>query len=178
MSDLPLTDAQFYVNFFIAASILLTHFTWGSSKNRRASIFLLGIAVIWLLWTILLGSRSEIRFRDALVSLISYGAILFVVLSDQLIGGGAAWLTRKRGEKWTKEIDYFYLGLGAVGLGISLGQLNIVSDRLQLPGTLASVSLATALVLRAIKTRAEIAGWNKLPPAAPRLGPNSIEEAS
>jgi hypothetical protein len=30
--------------------------------------------------------------------------------------GLAAWLARKRGEKWVKELDYLYLAIGFVGV--------------------------------------------------------------
>jgi hypothetical protein len=61
----------------------------------------------------------------------------------------------------TKEIDYVYLVLGAFGLIASLGQLDIVSDKFATPSALGPFLVATAFVLRAIKTRAEIGGWNK-----------------
>jgi hypothetical protein len=164
MGDSPLSDSQFYLYLVLALGTVTLHFALGPSKSRRSSLLLLAMCGLWFVWSMSLGFRSEIKFRDALVGLISYCAILFVVLNELLMNGGSAWLIRKRGENWTREIDYVYLGLGAIGLMISISQLNIVSDKLQLPSTLGPVALATALILRTIKTRAEIGGWNKLPP--------------
>ena len=126
MGDSPLSDSQFYLYLLLALGIVTLHFALGPSKSRKSSLLLLAMCSLWFIWSMSLGFRNEIRFRDALIGLISYCAILFVVLSELLMSGGAAWLTRKRGENWTKEIDYVYLGLGAVGLMISIGQLSIV----------------------------------------------------
>jgi hypothetical protein len=84
-----------------------------------------------------------------------------VALSEALPRGPAAQLTSWRGERWTKELDYLYLGLGVLGLTMSLGKIENVSDKFDAPGTLGAGLVATTLVLRTIKTRAEIAGWNK-----------------
>jgi DMSO/TMAO reductase YedYZ heme-binding membrane subunit len=91
----------------------------------------------------------------------SYSVAVFVFLSEILMTSGAAWLSRMRGERWTKEIDYLYLGLGAFGLIASLSQLQNVSDKFIPPSILAPFLVATAIVLRAIKTRAEIGAWSK-----------------
>lgn len=163
VGDFPFSDRQFYVYLALALSLPITHFYFGKSRKPTASLLLFAMCLLWFVWCVALGLQSEIRFRDAFVGLLSYCSILFVALSELLMSGGATWLTKRRGENWVKEIDYLYLGLGAVGLFISLGQLASVSDKLSLPGTIGPVALATALTLRIVKTRAEIGGWNKLP---------------
>lgn len=161
--DIGLTDTQFYPNLILTLGAPAYHLLGGAGGSRK-SIVVLGILFLcWLLWLIALGFNNHIHFRDAWFAVVAYGSILFVLLSEILVGGGAEWLTRKRGEKWTKEIDYIYLALGAVGLILSVGQLQIVSDKPSLLPTIGPGVLVTALVLRLIKTRAEIAGWNKLP---------------
>ena len=117
--------------------------------------------LVWLIFLVYLSFQSGIRLRDVMLALASYSLALFVWCSEMLMNGGAAWLTRKRGERWTKEIDYVYLTLGVGGLITVLGQLQNVSDKLILPSMFAPFIVATAIVLRAIKTRAEIGGWNK-----------------
>jgi len=42
-------------------------------------------------------------------------------------------------------------------------RLNAVSDKISVPGTFTVLAVATAFVPRAIKARAEIGRWNKLP---------------
>jgi hypothetical protein len=77
--------------------------------------------------------------------------------------GTYSFMPRKRGEHWTKEIDYVYLGFGFLGLMASVGKLqNVPGNFNPLPGMLGPMLVATAIVLRVIKTRAEIAGWNKM----------------
>jgi hypothetical protein len=77
-------------------------------------------------------------------------------------------LTASRGDKWTKEMDYVYLTFAAVGVVWSIDRIDIVNDAIVLPSFYGPFLVAIALVIRALKTRAEIGGWNKpKPPAAP-----------
>jgi hypothetical protein len=154
-------DYTFYFDPLITVGIVPLHFWRGPSEGRLSRILLGIMLALWLLWFLSLGFYNEIRFRDVLLAVLCYSAVLFVFLSELLMKGGAAWLTKRRGEKWIKEIDYFYLALAAAGLAISIGQLQAVSDKISLPGTIGTLVLATAIVLRAIKTRADIGGWNR-----------------
>jgi hypothetical protein len=94
--------------------------------------------------------------------LISYGILLFIVLSESLLRGGAKWLTKVRGEKWLKEMDYVYLIVGVAGIFMSMNKIEILTGRIEGTDILASVTLMTAIVVRFIKTRADIGGWNTL----------------
>jgi hypothetical protein len=154
-------DLQFYVYLLTTVGTVPLHFWLGPSKSRLSRIMTGFMLAAWLLWFLGLGFYNEIRFRDVLLAVLCYSAVLFVFLSELLMKGGAAWLTKRRGEKWIKEIDYFYLALAAAGLVISIGQLQAVSDKISLPGTIGTLVLATAIVLRAIKTRTDIGGWNR-----------------
>jgi hypothetical protein len=75
--------------------------------------------------------------------------------------GLANSLTKLRGEKWVKEMDYFYLLIGAAGILMSVSRLEIISDRFSGLEILGPLVVTTALVIRLIKTRAEIGRWNK-----------------
>ena len=92
---------------------------------------------------------------------LSYGCVLFVLLSSALIHGGARYLTEKRGKNWVKEIDYFYLFFGGIGVFGMVNRLPVVSGKISTMEVVAPMVLMTAIVLRAIKTRAEIGGWNE-----------------
>jgi hypothetical protein len=96
-----------------------------------------------------------------LLFLIVYSVGLYIVLCDVLLYGLAKWLTKKRGEKWVKELDYFYLMLGAVGIVGSLNKIEFITGRYSKYDIIAPLILATAVVIRFIRTRAEIGGWNK-----------------
>jgi hypothetical protein len=97
-----------------------------------------------------------------MISLVlMYGVAVFVLLSRKIRGGWGARLTRWRGEKWIKELDYIYLTLGSAGILASINRLGFVTGRLEVGDLFAPLLLTTAVVLRFVKTRAEIGGWNK-----------------
>jgi hypothetical protein len=118
-------------------------------------------ACFWLLVLILWGLTPQFHLQEIEIILGYYSITLFVALSEILLSGGAAWLTQYRGENWTKEIDYFYLALAGVGLAMSVGRMSVEGKDLSLSATIGAAVVATALVLRVIKTRAEIGGWNR-----------------
>jgi hypothetical protein len=93
-----------------------------------------------------------------------------------LLAGLKTALTNWRDEKWAKEMDYVYLVLGAVGLAISTNRLDIVDQKLSMPEYFGPFVLATALVVRGLKTRVEINGWNK--PEIVYLAPSRAEPPS
>jgi hypothetical protein len=97
--------------------------------------------------------RDEVTFL--------YGTMLYVVLCDVLLRGGANYLTRTRGEKWVKELDYIYLALGVIGIVGLINRIDALDGRFSKFDLLAPMVLMTAVVVRFIKTRAEIGGWNK-----------------
>jgi hypothetical protein len=102
-----------------------------------------------------------VYIMDVFLIMGVYGITLYIVLCEILLQGVAQWLTKKRGEKWVKELDYFYLALGLVGILGSVNRIDRVSGRFSNVDILAPMVLVTAVVIRFIKTRAEIGGWNK-----------------
>lgn len=107
--------------------------------------------------------QPKIHYTHLIAATTVYATLLFVVLSEALLRGGAAYLTNQRGEKWVKELDYIYLGLGALGLAMSSNRLEAVDQKISVPEFIGPFVIATALIVRALKTRVEINGWNKLP---------------
>lgn len=118
-------------------------------------IMLFGLLVFTL-------NNQRVPYWVVVSFVFSYGALLYVMLSEMLLTGGARGLTKARGEQWPKELDYIYLAFGAFGLAHTLNRLEIVTDGVVYPTFLSTVLLTTALVVRLIKTRAEVNGWNKL----------------
>lgn len=65
-------------------------------------------------------------------------------------------------KRWSKELDYIYLSFAVVGLMISINKMEVIDHKMNLPDLLGPFFVATALAVRTLKTRVEIAGWNKI----------------
>lgn len=169
-------DYELYV-FGVAACVLLwVHFR---GKYEASIVGLVGLSValfgaLGYEVTFVLERSSSTLVDLALLS-FAYAVVLFVALSDFLKCGLASWLTAVRGDAWVKEIDYLYLALGAAGLVLSMNRYPTVTGRLEVSELFGPVVLITALVLRTIKTRAEIAGWNK-PEFKSKLRPVMVDD--
>lgn len=161
-SEFGMHTWAFWLNILVCASIIIGHRLFDAPKSAKSIIVMGLMMLIWFVWSFGLGFFSEIRIRDVFAGLLSYCACLFVFLSDLLRYNLASYLTAKRDEKWVKEIDYVYLVLGGFGLLLSVEQIKNAVDKISLPTTLGLLAVATALVLRAVKTRAEIGNWNKI----------------
>jgi hypothetical protein len=149
------------VLYFGAAFILVLHF-FGQS---RVFVFVIIIATMGVtsaaIFIVLSQAPEPIRFALIAAMLVLYGAALFVLLCDAMLWGFAKFLTAKRGEKWTKEMDYVYLTIGAAGILASINRIEFLTGRFERADILAPLVLATAVVIRFVKTRAEIGEWNK-----------------
>ena len=113
------------------------------------------------LFVVLFYNPEPIALSLLIAVLFLYGAVLFVWLSDALLGRLGKYLTKQRGEKWTKEMDYVYLAIGVLGILASVNRIEFVTGRFERSDILAPLFLVTAVVIRIIKTRAEIGGWNR-----------------
>ena len=148
-------------------------FTWHlarqslSSPISRTCYYIVTSIYFLLLFTFFVdfSESTKIKFVYIVGATFVYGAFLFLVLSETMISGLALTLTKWRGEVWVKELDYVYLLLGACGLAMSTNRLDIVNEKMSLPEYVGPFVLATALVIRAIKTRVEINGWHKRRPS-------------
>jgi hypothetical protein len=116
----------------------------------------LGLRIVFVV------NARRISFYDLTVWTIGYGAILFVFLSELLLAGGAQKLTRWFTPLWVKKLDYWYLAFAMVGLAWTINRLESVNQKIAVNDFAGPYVVATALVIRAIKTRAEINEWNKL----------------
>lgn len=74
-------------------------------------------------------------------------------------------LTERRGEKWVKELDYIYLLLGVAGLVMAVSRIEGIKGRIEGYEIAGPLVLGVAIAIRFIKTRDEVAEWNKLPTA-------------
>ena len=105
-------------------------------------------------------SIGSISLTQMLIVTFGYATALY---GEILLHGVAERLTIKRGEKWVKELDYSYLSLGSVGIIGAINRSDAVTDRITKADLFVPAITATAIVVRFIKTRAEISGWNRLP---------------
>lgn len=116
------------VVLIFAIGVLIIHF---ASRRRLDTMFIVVLAILALLILLLFGalaySQEPTPFVRVASVLIVYGAALFVILSELLPRGFAKFLTSKRGEKWTKEMDYFYLTLGILEIIGSLGKIQFLT---------------------------------------------------
>jgi hypothetical protein len=147
---------------FGAAIILEIHFRF-KGRGRWFMVLLITSLVIASSFIFIVLSRKPeaIPFKSIASALLIYGVGLFVILCELMLWRFARYLTVKRGEKWVKEMDYLYLSIGALGILASMNRVDFLTGRLEGTDILAPLVLATAVVIRFIKTRAEIAGWNK-----------------
>jgi hypothetical protein len=144
-----------------AIFIIAVHFY---SKKTTFPVFLLAIffVTILLFFVILAIAPEPIAFGRFAAVLFLYGVLSFVILSTILQSGLAAWLTRKRGEQWVKELDYLYLAIGSIGVLATVNRLPFITNNIEAGDLIAPIIITTAIVIRFIKTRAEIGGWNKV----------------
>lgn len=160
---------QWYLVIFALINLLILlffHFglrRWIRRKRYRFGYFLLLVLFsgTFIIFFVHFSQLKRISFYQLMAATFAYAAFLFITLSEICMAGFSSYLTKKRGENWTKEIDYFYLGIGALGLALSTNWLETVDHKMMVPDFVGPFVLATALVLRAIKTRAEVGLWNK-----------------
>jgi len=143
--------AIFYLSIHLFTRMEWIYLVLGSS------LLLAVTALFYVLWR----NPEPLPVSEVSGALFVYGVVLFVLLSEAMQRGIASFLTRIRGDKWTKEIDYVYLAMGSVAILASLNRLEVFAGRIERTEIFAPVLLTTAIVIRFIKTRAEIGGWNK-----------------
>jgi hypothetical protein len=106
--------------------------------------------------------NTTITVEDLAVALLGYSAGLYALLCDVFRFGLAHRLTETRGVKWVKELDYFFLLSGSAGVFLLLTKLPVGTQQNSPLEFLGPILAATGLVLRLIKTRAEIDDWTAL----------------
>jgi hypothetical protein len=100
-------------------------------------------------------------FWQFVTLLVAYGTGVYIFMCDVLIFGGAKYLTRRWGDTWVKALDYPYLVFGCLGVLASVNRLDIIKGGVSRIYILGPLVVTTAVVIRFVKTRAEIGGWNK-----------------
>jgi hypothetical protein len=130
-------------------------------RDRQRLVMVFFNTALMVVTFVRLGLQDHVEVLDIVVANAAYGVALYVLLCDAMLSGLAAYLTERRGDKWTKEMDYFYLVLGALGLYGAINRMPNITLTFTALDVMGPVVLMTALVIRFVKTRAEIQGWNK-----------------
>jgi hypothetical protein len=159
-----LSDEAEWILATIAVLLLAAHAFLNQSKVWKGGRLAFGIALMIAPVAViaLASERPLVRFSTIVVCVFVYAVSLFVVLSDALmLFGGASALRRWRGEKWVKELDYVYFALGSLGAVLAVNRMNAIGEKLLLSDVYVPIVLASALVVRLLKTRAEINEWHK-----------------
>jgi hypothetical protein len=159
------THSNYVTAFLVVAyfAMLLVHLV-RNTRDRFMLVLsgLVSFATFGIFVVRFFDQSITIGFFEFAGQMLVYGMVLYVFIGESLLWGIAARLTRWRGEKWVKELDYIYLLLGAVGILGSVNRLEFVAGRFSRADLFGPLILTTAIVIRLIKTRADIGGWNKL----------------
>jgi hypothetical protein len=106
----------------------------------------------------------------------------FFVLLSYVARENGRHLTKMRGEKWVKELDYIYLMFALVGLFFSITRSTSSTQDWKTLEKIGPFFVATAIAIRMVKTRIEINEWHKLsspqvaePNRVPVVGPETRE---
>jgi hypothetical protein len=152
-----------------AIALLIAHL-FRKTKDGETSLSNFMVVATESIFLLLMLAPTEMSLGRMISLVLMYGVAGFVVLSTYMMKGLAERLTKWRSEKWVKELDYVYLTFGSAGIIASVNRLPFVTGKIDAGDLLAPWLLTTAVVIRFIKTRAEIGGWNKLPaPQSPPL---------
>mgnify|MGYP001560516508 CR=1 FL=1 len=109
-------------------------------------------------WSIV---KESIPFGLATGVLFLYSTSLFLLLCLAVELGLGRTLTRWRDDKWAKEMEYVYLSFGLFGAIMSLSKAQFLVNRHEVAEMPAAMLVATAIVIRTLKTRVELSDWNK-----------------
>jgi polyferredoxin len=149
---------------FFAMAVLPLAYHFFTKKKEAILTWGIGSALCLLAAALLVIAsvkREPVSFSLIAGALTFYFAMLFVLLSEAMVQGLAKWLTKTRGEKWTKEMEYVYLTMAVVGIVGSMNRVEFLTGRLEVTEIVSAMLLVTAVAIRFLKTRAEIAGWNR-----------------
>jgi hypothetical protein len=113
-----------YMDFLFALVWLLGHYT---RKLRLLPLYLIVFAMVPTLFlSVSLVPLEFVKWKGHLVEVLIYtacwGIFVYIWICEWLMRGGANRLTEKRGEKWTKEIDYLYISLATIGVVLFLAR--------------------------------------------------------
>lgn len=87
----------------------------GDSGARLLAAGTIVLVVIFYIITDTVSGHT-VGLLEFSLRMVVFGITLYVFLCEWLLRSLASFLTRTRGEKWVKELDYFYLFLGAAGI--------------------------------------------------------------
>jgi len=157
-------------NWIGALATVISGVIYSNSKVRSRPQVMLAWSIIAIVAFVFVANcilpQKNIDFSQGVSLLVMFGAAFYAALCDAFRFGLARWLTRTRGEKWIKEIDYVYLGCGTVGVILSMTKIDLIGGHYTQYELMGPLVVMSAIVIRLAKTRADIEGWNKAPATA------------
>jgi hypothetical protein len=142
----------------LIAIVHTRHTGWDLMQTVLVGFLMAAGAALFVLLTF--NPARRVPFDELLAVIAVYGSGLYATLWDLLRYRYARRLTLSRGDRWIKEMDYPYLVLGTIGLLLSINKLDVVSNRITSLDVIGPIVVITAVVIRLIKTRADIARMN------------------
>ena len=140
---------------------LFLHLRGGLGGANLFNYFMMGLPQAGAIAFIAENMRPANASLFALLWLVYNFAIgTFILLSEVLVGCRMGLSLTRRRKNWVKEIEYFYLLLGGTSIVAGMSKLPNVNYHMDWLNIAAPLVLTFAVVVRLIKTRAEIAGWN------------------
>jgi hypothetical protein len=153
-------DVIVWTMFAAVLVILGLHlFSPGSGPVQTGAI---PMSVLFLVTLFVHTASRPTDLWTLLASVIAMGMMLFVIGSELLTEH--EWgrvLTKEVGEQWVKQMEYFYLLFGAVGVIGSLTKIPNISGHIAGLEIIYPLFITVAITIKLIKTRAEINEWNK-----------------
>ena len=127
-----LSDAVEWCFAFAAVVLAGCHLLFGRNARWKIGrlLFTLILLAVPLIVIWLTSSRPLVRFSTIVTCVFVYAVSLFVFVSEILtMFGGATALTRWRGAKWVKELDYVYFAFGSLGAVLAVNRMNAVGEK-------------------------------------------------
>jgi hypothetical protein len=154
--------AMSMLSLFLASLTLAVHFAL-----RRFPIefrfawlgyaVLASMPVVWSLHEVI--GRERIPMLTFVGLIASCGILAYVAFSELLMRGAAEWLNDRR-KPWVKELEYVYLLFGIGGLIVSINRMEMMEGKIEWLGVLGPLIVTLAVVVKLVKVRAEVYGWN------------------
>ena len=144
---------------------------WTKIANLLWVVFAAFIA-----WWLLVNDNSATLTATAVYGVTLIYFVSFFMLLSYIARENGRDLTRSRGERWVKELDYIYLVFALVGLFFSITKSTSSTHDWKTLEKMGPFLVATAIAIRMLKTRTEINEWHKLPPPLAEPNPTPVVE--
>jgi hypothetical protein len=103
---------------------------------------------------------QNVSFLTLLALAFNFGTTCLVLLSEMIVPMRFGVLLTRWWKNWVKEIEYVYVIMGGTGILAGMNKMPNVVGQVKWLNAASPLILTFAIVIKLIKTRAEVAGWN------------------